>query len=137
MDSTAIKVGLSAQGYPFAAPSGIVDQSLKRPASKSGASIVASGDSFGSGAVEIDGSLDFSDRLAIRYGLVGNHTEFPDGTDNWNHTESLIVRWRPVRGIELVPFWARMDDYDDEAGTFYIPSGPFLQPLLRAPIPPR
>jgi len=29
LDSTSIKVGLSAQGYPFAAPSGIVDQSLR------------------------------------------------------------------------------------------------------------
>jgi iron complex outermembrane recepter protein len=131
VDSTAIKVGLSAQGYPFAAPSGIVDQSLKRPASKSGVSIVASGDSFGSAAVEFDGSLALSEGLAVRYGLVGNHTEFPDGTDNWNHTESVIVRWRPLGGIELMPFWARIDDYDDEAGTFYIPSGPFLPKLPR------
>ena len=29
--STSVKVGLSAQGYPFAAPSGIVDQTLRRP----------------------------------------------------------------------------------------------------------
>src|SRR3982751_722798 len=33
-DSTSIKVGLSAQGYPFAAPSGIVDQILRRPEAK-------------------------------------------------------------------------------------------------------
>src|SRR5438874_2818977 len=31
LDSTSIKVGLSAQGYPFAAPSGIVDQTLRAP----------------------------------------------------------------------------------------------------------
>ncbi len=35
-DSTSIKVGLSAQGYPFAAPSGIVDQSLRRPDARRG-----------------------------------------------------------------------------------------------------
>ena len=40
LDSTSIKVGLSAQGYPFAAPSGIVDLSLRRPGDKSGASLV-------------------------------------------------------------------------------------------------
>ena len=34
LDSQAIKVGLSAQGYPFAAPSGIVDQSLRKPGDK-------------------------------------------------------------------------------------------------------
>src|ERR1044072_8420527 len=38
VDSTSIKVGLSAQGYPFAAPSAIVDVSLRKPAEKGGAS---------------------------------------------------------------------------------------------------
>ncbi len=47
LDSTSIKVGLSAQGYPFAAPSGIVDLSLRRPGDKSGASLVTNFDSFG------------------------------------------------------------------------------------------
>ena len=37
VDSVSIKVGLSAQGYPFVAPSGIVDQSLRRPESRFGA----------------------------------------------------------------------------------------------------
>src|SRR3954452_25207686 len=41
VDSTSIKVGLSAQGYPFAAPSGIVDYALRRPDDKAGASVVA------------------------------------------------------------------------------------------------
>src|SRR5436189_373703 len=47
LESTSIKVGLSAQGYPFAAPSGIVDHTLRLPASKAGASAVANFDSFG------------------------------------------------------------------------------------------
>src|SRR4051812_25501474 len=37
VESTGIKVGLSAQGYPFVAPSGIVDQTLRRPQSTPGA----------------------------------------------------------------------------------------------------
>jgi iron complex outermembrane receptor protein len=57
LDSTSIKVGLSAQGYPFAAPSGIVDNSLKRPGKENGASIVANADSYGSGGLEVGGSL--------------------------------------------------------------------------------
>src|SRR3954471_8995177 len=51
LDSTSIKVGLSAQGYPFAAPSGIVDQSLRQPGKEKGASIVANADSYGSGGL--------------------------------------------------------------------------------------
>src|SRR5689334_4208242 len=40
VDSTSIKVGLFAQGYPFAAPSGIVDQSLLHLCDKACASAI-------------------------------------------------------------------------------------------------
>jgi len=127
-DSSSIKVGLSAQGYPFAAPSGIVDLSLRRPASHAGASIVINGDSYGAFGVEIDGSLPLSRTLSLGYGVTGNRTAFPDGTDNWNHGQGLILRWRPAPGVEVVPFWTLNNDYNDEAGPFYIPGGKYLPP---------
>lgn len=127
-DSTSIKVGLSAQGYPFAAPSGIVDQVLRRPDSKAGASILLNGDSFGSYGIEIDGSLPVSKRLSVGYGLTANRVAFPDGTDNFNHGQGLILRWRPAPGVEIVPFWTLNNDYNDEAGPFYIPAGKYLPP---------
>ena len=129
LDSTSIKVGLSAQGYPFAAPSGIVDQTLRAPGDKAGASIVANWDSWGTYGLEIDGTTPISSSLSLGYGLNGTHVGFPDGTTNWNHTESLIARWRPAAGIEIMPFWTLNNDYDDEAGTFFIPSGAFLPKL--------
>src|SRR5437868_3804335 len=95
VDSVSIKVGLSAQGYPFAAPSGIVDQALRLPAETSGASTVTNFDNYGSIGTEVDGSLVVSKQLAFAYGIIGSHVEFQDGTNNWNHTESLLARWRP------------------------------------------
>jgi iron complex outermembrane receptor protein len=131
LDSVGIKVGLSAQGYPFVAPSGIVDQRLRRPDDKIGGSIIGNIDSWGGGGVELDGSLPLSDSLGLRVGLTAGSTEFPNGTDNYNHGESLILRWRPAPGIEIMPFWSRFDDYDDEIGTFYAPAGDFLPPVDR------
>ena len=131
VDSTSIKVGLSAQGYPFVAPSGIVDQRLRRPDEKTGGSVIGNIDSWGGGGVELDGSLPINGTLGIRVGLAAGSTEFPNGTDNYNHGESLLLRWRPAPGIEIVPFWSRFDDYDDEIGTFYVPSGNFLPPVDR------
>ena len=127
--SISIKVGLSAQGYPFAAPSGIVDQSLRLPTANNAASIVTNFDSYGSIGTEVDGSVKVSEKLGLAYGLIGSHVEYPDGTSNWNHTESLLARWRPARGIEIVPFWFLYNDYDDEAGVFFIPAGNFLPRL--------
>ena len=89
-------------------------------------------DSFGSLGVEVDGSLPVSSTLSLGYGLNGTHVEFPDGTSNWNHTESLIARWRPAAGIEIMPFYAITNDYDDEAGTFYVPAGRFLPKLPKS-----
>jgi iron complex outermembrane receptor protein len=131
VNSVSIKVGLSAQGYPFAAPSGIVDQALRLPADHSGASIVTNFDSFGSYGIEIDGSLVANPKLAVAYGLTGNHVEFPDGTNNYTHGQSVLVRWRPARGVEIVPFWSLFNDYNDEAGTFYLPAGAALPKLPR------
>jgi iron complex outermembrane receptor protein len=131
LDSTSIKVGLSAQGYPFAAPSGIVDQTLRHPGDKAGASAVANWDSWGTYGLEVDGTLPVSSTLSFGYGVNATHLSFPDGTDNFNHTESLIVRWRPAPGIEVMPFWSLNNDYNDEAGTFYVPAGPFLPKLPR------
>src|SRR6478609_8968350 len=63
LDSTSIKVGISAQGYPFAAPSGIADYSLRTPGDKAGASVVANGDAYGTRGVEVDGSVPVSSTL--------------------------------------------------------------------------
>ena len=129
LGSVSIKVGLSAQGYPFVAPSGIVDQSLRLPSARHGASIVTNYDSFGSIGTEVDGTLVASDKLALAYGLVVSHVEYPDGTNNFNHTQSLLAKWRPAPGVEIVPFWYLYNDYNDEAGVFFIPAGNFLPKL--------
>lgn len=129
LGSTSVKVGLSAQGYPFAAPSGIVDQSLRLPTDNNAASVITNFDSFGSLGTEIDGSLRISSKLGLAYGLIGSHVEFSDGTNNFNHTQSVLARWRPTSAIEIVPFWYLYNDYNDEAGVFFIPAGEFLPKL--------
>lgn len=131
LGATSVKVGLSAQGYPFAAPSGIYDQTLRTPADKRGASFVGNFDSNGTWGAEIDGSLPVNGNLSLGYGVNATRTGFADGTSNWVHTVSLIGRWRPASGIEIMPFWSLTDDFDDEAGTFYVPAGKFLPQTAR------
>lgn len=126
--SVSIKVGLAAQGYPFAAPSGIVDIALRRPSSRPGASVVINTDTFGTVGVEVDGSLPLSRKFQLGYGLTGGATQYPDGTSNTNHGQALIARWRPSDAVEIIPFWSLNNDYNDQSGTFYLPAGAFLPP---------
>jgi len=126
--SSSIKVGLTAQGYPFAAPSGVVDYQLNRPAFKSAASAIGNVDSFGTRGIEIDGSAALGSRLALGYGFSGARNGFSDGTHDWEQSASLIARWQPAEGIEILPFLMRSDLKDGLAGTQYVPGGPFLPP---------
>jgi iron complex outermembrane receptor protein len=130
VDSVSIRVGLSAQGYPFAAPSGMVDQTLRKPAAKAGASLIANFDRFGSAGIELSGSAPLTSRLGIAYGLTGNYIEFSDGTDAWQHSESIVAQWR-AGAVQIVPFWSLFNDIDDESSTLYIPAGPFLPKLAK------
>lgn len=131
VDSTSIKVGLSAQGYPFVAPSGIVDNRLRRPGAELGGSLIGTLDTWGGGEVELDASLPLSQNFGVRVDVLAGGTEFPNGTDNRHHGESIIARWKPTDGIEIMPFWSRFDDYDDEIGTFYVAAGQFMPPVDR------
>lgn len=129
-DSSSIKVGLSAQGYPFVAPSGIVDYGLLKPQNRNAASIVINADSYGSAGIEVDGSLKLGPTLSLGYGINPGRIEYPDGTHNrFAHGEGLTLDWRPAPGIEITPFWSQYHDSDDQAGEFYQPAGKTLPPI--------
>lgn len=126
IDSATIRVGTSALGYPFPAPSGIVDIGLRKPAARSGASLTLSTDQFGSAGLELEGSVAGSRSLSVAYGFSANHVEYPDGTRNHlDHEESLLVRWR-VGAAEIIPFWDLYNNYADEAGYLLAPAGHYL-----------
>lgn len=132
VESTSIKVGLSAQGYPFVAPSGIVDNKLRRPGSKFGASVIANVDSWGGRGIEIDGSVPLGPTLGLAFGATTGRTVYPNFTDGFSHAEALTLRWKPSDKVEILPFWAMYKDYSDEAGTFYVPNGDFVPEVDRA-----
>jgi iron complex outermembrane receptor protein len=133
VDSVSIKVGLSAQGYPFTAPSGIVDEKLREPSDKAGASVVTNLDTYGSQGVEIDGSVPVTPTLALAYGFNGARLRFYDGTrDKFFHSESLLTRWKPSPTLEIMPFWGVSNDYSDQASIFFVPAGSFL-PMVPRP----
>jgi iron complex outermembrane receptor protein len=64
--------------------------------------------------------------------MNGGKTDFADGTSNWFDRETLLIDWRPAKGVEIVPFWSLFNDYDDESSIFYSPAGDFLPPQPRS-----
>jgi iron complex outermembrane recepter protein len=130
--STAIRIGISAQGFPFPAPTGVVDYALRKPGDSRSLSAVTSIDTYGAGIVELDGVIPIVPGLSAGLGIGLYANEFENGTDSLQHIEGVSLRWTPNASIEVMPFWSRSDIYDDEIGPVYVPAGTFLPPRPRA-----
>ncbi len=129
--STNIRVGISAQGYPFLAPTGIVDYSFRKPGEQARLALVTGGDSYGGAYVEADAELPLAGRaLSMGIGAALGANEYPNGTDARYRNAALNLRWRPVAGLEIIPFWHRAETYDDEKAPSYLPAGAYLPPRI-------
>ena len=125
-----VRVGLTAQGYPFPAPTGVADFSLRLPGSEAVASTVVGIGPFGGPRVEVDVQLPVSDTLAIAAGVGLADTEFHYGGDQTVLNAALIARWRPTDDIEIVPFWSLQDEKGGEATPIIFTDGAFLPPRI-------
>lgn len=127
--STTIRVGLSAQGFPFPSPTGIVDYSFRKPGESASLSASVGGDSYGNASLELDAALPLAGkRLSLAGGAQFSRNSFVDGISSWSHNEALALRWRPSDAIEVIPFWQRSEVIDDEAAPVYVPAGDVLPP---------
>lgn len=125
-----MRVGLSAQSYPFPSPTGIADYGLRLPGDKALVSVSGRFGPLGSAAVEADVQLPISGRLAVGggFGLIAdkNHT---GGSANYQ-TAGLLARWQPVDGITLTPFWSRTGISDEENAPLFLTAGNHLPPQI-------
>lgn len=129
--ATNIRVGISAQGYPFPAPTGIVDYSFRTPGKRSVVSVVAGGDTYGAAYIETDAELPLADqRVSLGLGGAIANYEYPNGTDARYRNAAVTLRWNPIPAIEIVPFWHRSDGFDDEEGPLYLTRGAALPPRI-------
>jgi iron complex outermembrane receptor protein len=125
-DST-IRVGLSAQSYPFPAPTGIADYSLRRPGKAFLASIGLNYGPWESKGAELDLQVPIiGDTLGVAGGGGFYRGGNPQGTTPKFWTAGIIGRWAPAPGVEILPFWGHMSDHDEETSPIIFSSGPFL-----------
>lgn len=130
--STTIRIGISAQGFPFPAPTGVVDYSLRKPGNEAQLSTVSSVDSYGALTFEADGVLPIvKDKLSLGAGVGLYSNEFFNGTNSVQHVEGVSLLWTPSPDVEIQPFWSRSDIYDDEVGPVYVPAGSYLPPRIK------
>lgn len=125
-----MRVGLSAQSYPFPAPTGIADYGLRGPGNKALVSVGARLGPLGAAALEVDAQLPITRRLAVGAGLGliadRNHT---GGSADYR-TAALIARWEPAYGVSVTPFWSRTGIADEENPPLLLTGGDYLPPRI-------
>jgi iron complex outermembrane receptor protein len=129
--ATTIRVGLSALGIPFPAPTGIVDYGFRRPGDEAAVSVLASLNQWGAAALEVDGNLPVvPDKLSLGLGGALFRDRYYNGTEAGFYQFAGALRYAPVEAVEIVPFWVRSHGVD-ETGPIYVPAGDYLPPRIR------
>jgi iron complex outermembrane receptor protein len=126
---TTVKVGLTAQGYPFPAPTGIVDLSL-RPAGEDPllSTVVHGGIQTG---IELDGQLPLTGDLSLAGGVGFNHFIDNPGGDYANYlTAAVAPAWRPDKETEVRAVYGLEYGPRDRSTPFIFVNGPHLPPRI-------
>jgi len=131
ISGSTVRVGLSAQSYPFPAPTGIADYRLRMPGDRQITSVLATFGPFNAVNVETDTQIPLvSDKLSMGAGVAGNFERQAAGTKSWVWNVGGLFRWRPNDRIEIVPFGAVNFRNDREAAHTVTTAGAFLPPAV-------
>jgi iron complex outermembrane receptor protein len=121
-----VRVGLSAQGYPFPAPTGIVEMTL-RPAGKDPALstvLYGGGSQWG---IDVDGQMPLSDTFSLAGGVAFNRfIDFPGGDHGDYFSVGIAPAWRPDDGTEVRAYYGLEISPHDTSTPFIFPAGNVL-----------
>ncbi len=132
-EGSTIRVGISAQGYPFPAPTGIVDFRLRKPGSEAIAAVGVSYGPLGGKSAEADIQLPLDgDRFGATFG-AGRYLEGSAyGSISITNVVALSARYAPNSSLEIQPFWSRIAYRDDEAQPLIFTIGGIPPPEIKA-----
>ena len=125
-----VRVGLTAQGYPFPARTGVADFSLRLPGSEAVASTVVGIGPYGRPRMEVDAQLPVTDTLGLAGGFGVTDMGLHHGGEQRVRTAAVVARWRPAENLEIVPFWSMQDESGQEAQPIIFTGGSYLPPKI-------
>lgn len=128
---SSIHVGISAQGYPFPAPTGIADYSLRKPGDKFVTSIGLSYGPLQGKSGEIDVQVPIiGDKLGILGGIGIYRDEQLYNAHVKYESYGASLRYAPSENFSIQPFWGRLDFAEEEAQPLYFTDGTKLPPRI-------
>ncbi|HYG46319.1 MAG TPA: TonB-dependent receptor [Allosphingosinicella sp.] len=131
VSGSTIRVGLTAQGYPFPAPTGIADYTLRSSGNDAVLSPVLYLGPYGTAGLEVDAQIPLiRDRLSLAAGVSYRYEENFPGEDGRSAHGGGVLRWRPEDRFEIKSFYGRMKVRDDVDIPSIFVAGPYLPPRI-------
>ncbi len=131
ISGSSVRVGISAQSYPFPAPTGIADFRLRMPGDKQVTSVVLTGGPYNQFSAEVDTQIPINEKLSFGGGASAVSERWAYGADTAVYNVGGMFRWRPNDNIEIVPFGALVRRRDFEGQISVLTAGPFLPPRIK------
>lgn len=126
-----MRVGISAQGYPLPAPTGIADYELVRAGAERVLSAVLGYGPFGGSFAEFDAKLPLgSDSLGLALGGTASVDVNEAGVAQRFWGAAATLRWQAHESLEVLPFYSRTVNTDTEAEPLVFVDGPHLPPRV-------
>lgn len=131
ISGNVIRVGLTAQGYAFPAPTGIVDYSLYRNIGNLGVSTRLELGQYGSPILLADGSIPLGDNAGMTFSVNLREQERHEGGRAHNTGLGGTLAVRPWQGAQIIAFASQFRFWQDPAAPVSFPDGDYLPPEYR------
>ncbi len=103
-----VRVGISAQAYPFPAPTGIADFSLRLPGDKPLTSVFLGYGVYNTVDAEVDSQIPLvKDKLSLGVGARLTRYDNDVDADNTGFDAGVVARWQAFENTEVIGFWGR------------------------------
>lgn len=118
-----VRVGLSAQSYPFLAPTGVADYTLRVPGDEYSLSTVFRAAYPEGESIEIDGQIPVTENFSIGLGISGEHFTTDYGEKAYSADGAVIGRWNIGDFGQFIPFWSRTRNFENVWGPLVFIAG--------------
>jgi iron complex outermembrane receptor protein len=110
VSGSTLRVGIAAQGYPFPAPTGLADYTLRRVGEAGVVSAIATLGPFGTRGLSLDTQQPFLDGgLGFAGGMAYRRDEPTPGAADETFAIGGVLHWRASERLLIQPFAARFD----------------------------
>jgi iron complex outermembrane recepter protein len=131
IEGSTIRVGITAQGFPFPAPTGIVDYRLKLTPPELGLVLDVERGAYGGFAASAEANIPLdSGRLVLLLTAGIRRFGQPQGGHNNIRAFSTQLRWQPYDKAEVTAFFGGFGSRDEDPVPNLFPAGDTLPPEI-------